>query len=398
MQQEWINWSGSLRFTPLKIKTPSTESEIVDVVCRALKEERILRVVGAGHSSSALVETDNVLVSLEKLKGLKSYNTDTYEATLLAGTPLEEAGEMLHEVGLAMPNLGDVSTQTIAGALSTGTHGSGKKLQNLAAQIIGGSIVTGRGELKEFSIENDPHFVRAARAGLGTLGVFTALKLKLIPTYQLRRQEWCMFTEDCLAQLEQFCEENRNFDFYWYPRRDDVKVRLLNFEGQGSQNIPRAKKVEDKVGWSHKIIPKHTHMVNKFEEMEYALPADVGLECFREIRQRIIEKHRKIVGWRVLYRVVAPDDGYLSTASGRQSVTISIHQNAGLPYWDFFQDIEPIFRSYDGRPHWGKKHTRKAMDLRPLYPKWEDFQDVRQESDPNGVFLSPYLQELLGVN
>ncbi len=143
------------------------------------------------------------------------------------------------------------------------------------------------------------------------------------------------------------------------------------------------------------MIPRNREL--KFEEMEYALPAEAGPACFRDVRERVKAHHRKHVGWRLLYRLVAPDDADLSPAHGRQTATISLHQNATLPYWEYFRDIEPVFRAYGGRTHWGKKHTLTAAELRPLYPRWDDFLEVRRQTDPQGVFLSPYLRALLGV-
>lgn len=146
------------------------------------------------------------------------------------------------------------------------------------------------------------------------------------------------------------------------------------------------------------MIPKHGGLAYMFEEMEYAVPAELGVECFLKVRQRIIEKWRRTVGWRVLYRFTKVDDSWLSTAHGRETVTISLHQNATLPWEDYFADIEPIFRDCDGRPHWAKKHSLTAAELRPLYPKWDAFIDLRRRMDPDGVFLTPWLRRLLGVS
>jgi FAD/FMN-containing dehydrogenase len=160
--------------------------------------------------------------------------------------------------------------------------------------------------------------------------------------------------------------------------------------------LPFARLLAEEIGWSHEVIPNAREL--RFEEMEYALPAAQGLACFREVRRRVKDHWRQSVGWRVLYRAVAADDAYLSLAHGRSTVTISLHQNATLPFREYFSDIEPIFRAHGGRPHWGKKHTLRAVALRPLYPGWDRFLEIRQRMDPGGVFLNPYLRELLGVS
>jgi FAD/FMN-containing dehydrogenase len=294
-----------------------------------------------------------------------------------------------------LPNLGDLKVQTVAGAIGTGTHGSGKHLPNLAATLIGGRLVTGTGKIVEFSAERDVDLGRAARVSLGALGVLTALRVKLEKVYRLRRREWCARTDDCPAHLQELIDENRNFDFYWYPRRDEAKLRMLNRPEHAVRDWPFAKLLDDYEGWSDEVLSKRREL--RFEEMEYALPAEAGPDCFREVRKRMLERHRQNVGWRALYRTTAADDAFLSNANGRATVNISLHQNASLPYWGFFNDMEPIFRAHGGRPHWGKKHTLKAPELLELYPHWHDFLKVRSEMDPGGVFLSTPLRELLGV-
>jgi FAD/FMN-containing dehydrogenase len=349
--------------------------------------------MGAGHSSSPIFVTDNVIVSLSDFAGMTDHDTDQCLATFRPGTTLHDAGNQLHEVGLAFHNLGDIDQQTIAGAFSTGTHGSGHDLKNLASLLIGGRILTGEGSVCEFSLESDPELTRAAQVSLGALGILTELRLRPIPAYKLHRQEWCTQIDTLLEQLPELIAGNRGMDFYWYPRSDEAKIRLLNIPGEGTTELPYARLVQDTTDWSHCTIAQVREL--KFEEMEYALPAENGVACFQAVRERVKAKHRHIVGWRVLYRTVAPDDAFLSPACGRQTVTISLHQNAPLPYQAYFDDIEPIFRSFGGRPHWGKKHSLTANELRPLYPEWDRFQAVRRELDPDGVFLSDPLRRLL---
>jgi FAD/FMN-containing dehydrogenase len=393
---KWSNWSGSLRFTPGNIVKPESEKALAALVQRGASERRVMRVVGAGHSSSALVETPDMLISLEKLQGLVAHDAAVNEATIRAGMSLHDAAKTLFEVGLATHNTGDIDTQMVAGIIGTGTHGTGHKLQNLSTMLIGGRMVTAQGDLVDFSIEDQPDFIRAARVALGTLGIFTELRLRLVPAFKLQRREWCIHIDDCMQHLDELIAQNRNFDFYWYPRSDEAKLRTLNLPGEGLNNLPFARCLEEQEGWSADVLPKKR--VLKFDEMEYALPIEAGPACFQEVRQRVKARHRKDVAWRVLYRTIAADDAYLSPAYGRDTVTISLHHNAGMPFEDYFNDIEPIFRSYGGRPHWGKKHNLKAHDLRSLYPMWDQFAEVRHRSDPDGIFMNAYLRELLEEN
>ncbi|WP_255171364.1 D-arabinono-1,4-lactone oxidase [Natrononativus amylolyticus] len=392
----WSNWSGSVSFEPDRIIEPETEAELRSLVSRCGETGETVRVAGAGHSWTPVVQTDDVVVSLTNMTGLVSHRPESKEATLYAGTTLEEAGTELHDRNLAMPNLGDVSMQTVAGAFGTGTHGTGPAFENLAGSLVGGRLVTGTGEVRSFDAESDPDLLRAARVSLGTLGIFTEVTLDVQTTYKLRRREYCTTWRDCRDHLPELIEANRNFDFYWYPRSDEVKLRLLNAPGGGTDDddLSYATLVEDQTGWWHEIIPEHDDIGREFDEMEYAVPVEDGLECFERVRERVREDWRADVGWRLLVRTVAADDAYLSAEYERDVMTISCIQNAELAHRAYFDDIEPIFHEYAGRPHWGKKHTLRAPELRERYPEWDRFQELRRELDPEGVFMTDYLEDL----
>lgn len=395
MPHQWSNWSGSLRFTPAGIEEPRDEESLLHLVTRAAEDGRNVRVVGSGHSSAPLVQTDDILVSLAGFNGMLSNDRNGCEATFGAATTLKEAGKALLDAGLAMSNLGDVDFQTLAGVIGTGTHGTGKQLKILPDQLIGVRLVTGTGEIKEYSQETDPDFMRGARVSLGLLGIFTSVRLRLEPAFQLHRRDWCTHIDDCLEHLQELIETNRNFDFYWYPRSDMTKLRTLNHQGKGAGDLPYARCIKEESGWISQVLPRQREL--RFDEMEYWLPQEAGPDCFREVRKRILEKHRRIVGWRVLYRTVAADDTFLSSAYGRDSVTISLHQNASLPFKGYFDDIEPIFRAHGGRPHWGKIHSLTPSELRQHYPQWERFHKLRRMIDPDNLFVNPYLADLLDI-
>jgi FAD/FMN-containing dehydrogenase len=262
--------------------------------------------------------------------------------------------------------------------------------------LVGVRLVTGEGEIKEFSIEKEPDLFRSLRVALGTHGIFTQMRLQLQPCYKLQRQELYAKTEDALNDLDRLIESNRNFDFYWYPRSDCVKLRIMNESPHEKVEVHYAKTDKEMHGWSHEILARERNI--KFDEMEYSLPAEKAVDCFLKIRERVKKVHRKYVGWRILVRTVAADDNYLSTVYKRETITISLHHNAGLEFWNYFLDIEPIFLAHDGRPHWGKKHTRKHHHLEPLYPEWEKFMTTRVHLDPQNVFVTEYIDQLLGIN
>jgi FAD/FMN-containing dehydrogenase len=390
--KEWVNWSGSLRFKPEKFLQPKDDKQLADIIRQSRAEQKNVRLAAAGHSSSPLVETRDTLVNLDNFKGLVRYDEKT--ATLKAGMTVHESNMALQKVGLALFNTGDVDVQTLAGAIATGTHGSGKTLQNLASILVGAKLTDYAGEVKEFTEEKDPEVMRALRVSLGSMGIMTEITVKVKPLFRLRRIEICTDTPTCLSTFDDLARENRNVDFYWYPRSDETKIRILNEPGKGTTAFGFVhKRIEDEEGNVGEILPKKREL--RFDEMEYALPAEAGLECFREIRKRIKDVHRKTVAWRVLYRSIAKDDNYISPHYGRESVSISLHHNAGMPFHEYFNDIEPIFRQYAGRPHWAKKHNMDSASLRSLYPEWERFHDIRKKLDPENLFMNDHLRKIL---
>lgn len=393
---ECRNWSGSLRFTPAEVRHPASEDELVEIVRAARRAGRTVRAIGSRHSSTPIIASDDLLVELDRMCGLLDADCRTRQASVRAGTELEALGRDLYAHDLALPNYGDVATQTIAGAIATGTHGSGRRLHNLSRMLIGGRLIDGRGEARELD-RDDPEELRATRLALGSFGIFTRLDLQLIPEFTVQRREYGLSTEALLPQLDGLIAGNRSVDFYWYPRSDEVKLRLVNPAGGGSDPPACARALEDQRGYGQKVIPTHSGLPHTFDEMEYALPYARGLDCFLAVRERMRRHWRRSVGWRVLIRTVAGDDTMLSPAQGGDVVTISLHQNSSLAFREFFDDIEPLFRDHGGRPHWAKQHGLRAAELAPLYPQWQAFAAQRARFDPDGVFLNPYLRALLGV-
>ena len=393
----WRNWSGSVAFRPRCQAHPRDAAEVQQLVREAGARGGTLRAVGAGHSSNDILRGEDTLLVTDQLCGVVSADRARCTAVVRPGTHLEELGRALYEHDLALPNYGDVATQTIGGAIGTGTHGSGIAQQNLSQLLLGVLLVDGRGDLRRIDA-GDITQLRAARVALGTLGVFVELTLRLVPAFDVERREYACSVHDALAHFDLLAAGNRSFDFYWYPRRDDAKLRLVNPVGGGTQGLPWARLLTVHDGYGHRVIPTHSGIPHRFEECEYALPAEAGLDCFRAVRARVLSRWRHVVGWRLLYRTVAADEALLSTAHGRATATLSLHQNSTLPWTDYFADIEPIFRAHGGRPHWAKKHGCGAADLAPLYPRWNDFLAVRAELDPQGVFLTPHLRMLLGVD
>ena len=396
MGAAWRNWSGSVVFLPARIEEPRDEDALADLVRQARARGGQVRVVGSGHSSNDILACEDTLVSLRHFTGLRAADRAACEARAGAGSVLQELGRALYEEDLALPNYGDVATQTIGGVIGTGTHGTGPTLRNLSDMLLAARLVDGHGRVRTLA-RDDLDTLRAARVALGTLGIFTEVTLRLVPAFDVARREYACATEAGLAHLDELVHGNRSFDFYWYPRRDDMKLRLVNPVGGGSDPSAWARPLLHVDGYGHEVIPTHSGIPHRFEECEYALPAEAGEACFRAVRERVLARWRHVVGWRVLYRTVAADDADLSPAHGRATATISLHQNATLPWSAFFADLEPVFLDHGGRPHWAKKHGQRGAALARHYPRWDHFHGVRAEHDPDGVFLTPHLHELFGL-
>lgn len=389
---EQRNWSGNIRFNPHEIQIPGTEAAVRSLLKKCSQSGRTVRMVGARHSCSPLIKTDDVLLSLEKFNKPRGVHKTKTEATFDAGMSIEEVGSTLFRHGLAMENTGHIDQQALGGAISTGTHGAGKHLTNLSGQVTAVRLITGTGERKTFNERDDPDIMRALRVSLGAMGVFSRISIRVLPVYRVCRQHWCVSVDDCMSHLDGLMEENRNFGFYWYPRRDEISIRLWNLPGEGTTYLPYGRLDHEEVGWGKDLLPTPQEL--RYHELEYSFPLERAADCFLEVRERILQKHRKNVGWRVLFRPVAADDNYLSNCYGQTTVAITIHQNASLPYQAYFDDIEQIFMAHGGRPHWGKIHSLTSKQLQNCYPEWDKFQRIRETFDPKGIFLTPYLKRI----
>lgn len=419
-----------MKATPHQILYPENEAEVQDIVRKAQQQGQKIRVVGAGHSFTPLVKTDSLIVSLDRLTGMISIDKEKQQAVVWGGTRLKALGEMLHKQGFGMENLGDIDVQSIAGALSTGTHGCGVTFGVLASQMVSCTLVTANGEILELDAENDPERFKAAQVGLGTLGIITRMGLKLQPAYKLKYVARKETFEQVLANLEDYKQKNRNFEFYWFPYSETAQTKFMNItdeapNGTGigawlneivlengifwivsriSRHIPGTFKAmsrvsawgvsgSSKTAWSHQVFA--TKRLVKFQEMEYNLPAENFIPALREIKEAI-ETFKFKVHFPIECRFVKGDDIWLSPAHRRDSAYIAVHSYKGMPHQEYFGAMEGIFKKYNGRPHWGKMHNRTAADLKQLYPKWEDFQNLRRELDPSGLFLNGYMKELFG--
>ncbi len=400
----WRNWAGNLQAGAINIVHPTSEAEIVSLVRRAASEKETLRVVGSGHSFTPLCVTNGTLITLDGLQGVISIDQATQTARILAGTKISQLGEPLLQAGLALANQGDIDYQALAGAVSTGTHGTGVKYGSFSTMVTALRMVLANGEILFCSAEIEPEMFRAAQLGLGALGVLTEIVLQLVPAYRLHERTWVASFEETMAQLEYHLDVNDHFEFFWLPRYDSSVMKSLTLTDESPfGGVPVAPappgtlerySVPERVDWSHRIYPSERQV--KFVEMEFAVPYASGPECFCAIRDLMLNRYPQVT-WPIEYRTQRADDIFLSPAFGRDVVTISLHEAPDRPYEAFFKDAEAIFRTFDGRPHWGKLHNLRAPDFEQLYTQWARFQSVREQLDPSGLFLNPYLRTIFGM-
>ncbi|AJT42482.1 D-arabinono-1,4-lactone oxidase [Psychromicrobium lacuslunae] len=436
--QDWHNWAGDQRCTPERINRPSTVQEIVTLIGQAAERGGRIKAVGAGHSFTDIALTDGYLLELGNLSGLHSVDRVTGRATFAAGTRLHRIPALLAPYDLALTNMGDIDRQSIAGAISTGTHGTGLNFGGIATQVVGLTLVTGSGEILECSATRNPELFSAARVGLGALGIIVQVTLQCVPGFKLHAQERAEPLEQVLETLPKRMAEADHFEFYWFPHtevaltKSNTRTALGQRTGpsRGARPLSRSQHLLDDVLVSNKLfaaicrgtnvfpgsIPTVNRMASKltgnreytdrsykvfatersvrFREMEFAVPFSELDTVLRELKA-MIARRRFNVSFPIEVRCAAADDIPLSTASGRQTGYIAVHQYWRTDPFEFFKAAQEIFVAHQGRPHWGKWHFLQSTELAELYPAMEKFCRLRNSVDPGGVFTNDYLDRVL---
>jgi FAD-linked oxidoreductase len=429
----WRNWGRTEQVRPLRVERPADAGAVQRAVAAAAATGLRVKPAGAGHSFSGIGVAPDVLLDLDGLTGVIEADASAGRVTLGAGTRLHQLPRLLAPYGLALQNMGDIDRQTISGATSTGTHGTGLGFGGLATQIVGARLVTGTGELLEVSESNRPELLPAVQLGLGALGVLVDVTLQFVPRFVLHAVERPEPLDAVLDSWESRAAAADHFEFYWFPHTataltktntrlpDDAPRRPLGRLARYVDDellanglyrivcalgraVPAvtpvfARQVEKLTGDREftDVSPAvfTTHRSVRFTEMEYAVPFEAVPSVFREVR-RLIERR----GWRISFplevRAAAADDTWLSTAYGRRTGYIAVHRYFRENPTEYFGAVQEIMLAHEGRPHWGKMHTLRAGDLRERYPRFEDFLRVRDELDPERRFANPYLERVLG--
>ncbi len=430
MAATWRNWTGDQRCSPAEVVRPRNRDELAAAVVAAAGAGRTVSVAGAGHSFTEAALTDGTMVDLAALSGTIDADPASGLVKVRAGTVLADLNEELHRLGLAMENLGDIDRQTIAGAISTGTHGTGAKLRNISAQVEAVELVGADGVVRELD-GSVPDLLRAARVGIGALGALSAVTLGCVPAFVLERIDSPQPREQVLDEFDRRAEENDHFELFTFPYADSALVLERNrVEGPPRPRGRVASYINDIVleNWAlealsaagrrlPRSIPALSRLAAalasggkttnrsdrvfaserrvRFTEMEYGVPREHGPEAARRVVEWV-RANRYPVFFPIEMRVAAGDDALLSPSHERDTAYIAVHQYRGMEWRPYFEAVEEIMRDYGGRPHWGKRHFQTAETLAPLYPGWERFQAARAELDPNRVFTNEYAARVLG--
>ncbi len=385
----WQNWSGRLSSKPDQLAFIYSEDQAGAVAKAATAAGQSIRAVGSGHSHKELVVDGDIITDLQALTGILSVDSAKATAWVGGGSKIHTLGPALARHGLALPNQGDIDQQSISGATATGTHGTGATLQNLSSRVVGARIALASGEVVECSAEQNRELWQASRLHLGAFGLVTALELSCVPAYRLQEQSWTLPLDQLLKDLATLVADNRHCEFFWYPQTDSANLKVINVTDQPAQ-YPLAGEGK-RCGWNYEVLPNHRPHLHT--EMEYSVPAQRGPECMQAIQQ-LLNTRFTDVRWPVEYRTLAADDVWMSTAYQRDTVTISVHQGADLPDEAYYRACEEIFLDFDGRPHWGKCNYLNGSQLAAQHQRWEDWWSIRDQVDPSGTFLNPYLNSI----
>lgn len=430
MAKTWKNWAGNQVAHPLRMSSPRSVEEVAGAVIAAHSHQHTVKCVGSGHSFTAAAVTQGHLLALDNLTGIISIDPTRHLVKVRAGTTLSVLNELLHKEGLALPNLGDIAYQTVAGSISTSTHGTGVKLTGLAGQVRGFTLVNGEGDVIECSNEQNADIFDLGRVSVGALGVITDYTLQAVPAFRLHAIEKALPLDVVLERIDEFVDSNDHFEFFWLPHTPWALTKRNNRTEEPLQPLPKVR------GWIEKtfmenvafgalchlgkarpsLIPRlatalpssgkreyindsfkifASPRIVRFYEMETAIPRASVVPALKEIRS-MIDSRGYLLNFPVEVRFTAADDVPLSTAFERESAYIAVHVFKGMEYEPYFKDVEAILKNYGARPHWGKLHFQNASDLAYQYRRFDEFLALRNRLDPQRVFGNAYLTQVFG--
>lgn len=435
MTHTWTNWSKLQRATPARVETPWTYTELQRVVQQAISQGRRIKAVGAGHSFTGIALADGIQLDLSHYTGVVALDPVRQQVTLRAGTRLWQIPQLLADTGLALQNLGDINKQSLAGAISTSTHGTGLGFGGLASQVVGCELITGTGELLTVSTDCNSELLDALRVTLGAFGILTTVTLQLVPAYDVHTVERHAELDRVLEHWDELNTDHDHFEFFWFGHDSEVITKASKRLPVGHTRPSRLAQLRDraldevvanwalsgvcrlgraKPGWVPQLnrlatlawgsSTQRAHWSTaftserrvRFNEMEYALPYEAVPEVLAELRQ-LYRRGEISSTYPMEVRSAAAETAWLATNQGRKTGYIAVHQHFSQDHRQYFARVEPIFRAAGGRPHWGKLHSLTAEDLAPMYPCWDQALALREKLDPDRVFANAYLTRVLGA-
>jgi FAD/FMN-containing dehydrogenase len=405
----WRNWVGNQSFVASHMAAPSSEEELAALMKEATGQGLNVRCSGSGHSFTPIVATSGMLLSLKDYQGVLHVDRGANRVTVAAGTKINAITQHLKRAGFSLSNQGDIDSQAIAGALATGTHGTGTTLGNLSSQVVGMRIVRPDGSILEVSDRTDVDLLHATQVNLGLFGVVSQITLQVMDSYNLHERIWREDFDACMEMHDELAARHRHFSFFWCPKSESRHLYCLPDTSQASNSakdydVCEVKVMDitsemqpsespfEKIAYSSEVYP--IEYVPNFHELEYAVPASYGKQALCEIRELILTKHTDCI-YPVEYRFTAADPAWISPFYEQNSVTISCSGGPnGVDYWPFLRDVDDILRRYGSRPHWGKLHFTNRDDVDRLFPKAAAFRELRRSVDPEGFFLNDHLRTL----
>lgn len=402
----WRNWVGNQSCVRAARGAPQSEDELCAMIASATAKGLNVRAAGSGHSFTPVALTNGLHLTLSKMTGVKSIDHEKKRVTAAAGTTINQLAQVLKAEGLSMINQGDIDSQALAGAFSTGTHGTGARLPVLADAIVGMKLVQPDGSIITVD-ETTTDLLLASRVSLGTLGVISEMTLQLNDSYNLREKIWREDFESAMEMHDELAEKHRHFSFFWCPyevsrncyclpdtsatsksgRTTDVcEMKIMDI----TDDEPFETEFE-KAAYSSDIYP--IEYVPNFHELEYAVPVHHGKDAVRAVRKLMLEQFPDAI-YPIEYRFTAGDDAWMSPFHKQDSVTVSVSGEPGKDYWDYLRAVDKILRSYGSRPHWGKMHFLTGEDVSAIYPRAQDFRELRRKLDPQGFYLNEHLAQL----
>lgn len=402
----WRNWVGNQSCVRAARGAPRSEDELCALIAEASAKGMNVRVAGSGHSFTPVALTNGLHLTLSQMKGVKSVDRARRRVTASAGTTINELVKVLKSEGLSLLNQGDIDSQAIAGAFTTGTHGTGAGLPILADCIVGMKLVQPDGSILVVD-ETTPDLLLAGRVSLGTLGAISEMTLQATDSYRLKERIWREDFEAAMEMHDDLAANHRHFSFFWCPYEESRHLYCLPDTAATSKSGRTADVCEmkvmditddapfestfEKVAYSSDVYP--IEYIPNFHELEYAVPRQHGKDAVRAVRKIMLEDFPE-ARFPIEYRFTAGDEAWMSPCHKQDSVTVSVSGEPGTDYWAYLRAVDKILRGYGARPHWGKMHFLTGEDVAAIYPRAHDFRALRRKLDPQGIYLNDHLSQL----